>query len=219
MLTLTLLYQFTQDLLSGTQTKHNLHICLITSQRFFFFFGGGHIRFLSIRARVLPLRGIRVKSFNKATLGPACCCAIPSKASINCLIKVRLTECVCVDKCHCLPSVVLMLLNNVKSFNETMIYLSPLLRFRESRMDPISWDHSTRQWIIIYHEAGRMHVVNGQTALVYALLDSALFKAMTSWDKMLPGSDLIRQSSQFLFPVHTIWQRQEGEKRRGIILL
>lgn len=96
---------------------------------FWFFFGGGHIRFLSIRARVLPLRGIRVKSFNKATLGPACCCAIPSKASINCLIKVRLRQChlckcVCVDKCHCLPSVALMLLNNVKSFNETMIHLS-----------------------------------------------------------------------------------------------
>lgn len=65
---------------------------------------------------------------------------------------MQVCVCVCADKCHCLPSVHFMLLNNVKSFNETMIYLSSLLIFRESRMHPIYWDHYHRQWDIIYHE-------------------------------------------------------------------
>lgn len=46
-----------------------------------------------------------------------------------------------------------------------------------------------------------MHIVNGQTTLVCALPVSAFFKAVTSWDKMLPETYLKRQNSQFLFPV------------------
>ena len=63
-----------------------------------------------------------------------------------------LCVCVCSDKCHCLPSVDFILLKNVKTFNETMIYLSSLLRCREWGMSPIYWDHYHKQWIRIYHE-------------------------------------------------------------------
>lgn len=42
-----------------------------------------------------------------------------------------------------------------------------------------------------------MHAVNEQTTFVRVLSVSALFKAVTSWDKMLPESDLKRQNSQF----------------------
>ena len=55
-----------------------------------------------------------------------------------------------------------------------------------------------------------MHAVNRQTTLVCALPVSALFKALTSWHKMLPEMNLKRQYSQRLFAVIGHYMKKTG---------